>query len=216
MTADFSRAIVTPNQLRWRPFPIPEDPVDFIHGLFTVCGSGCASTKEGLAIHIYTASTSMTDTCLANADGDFLIVPQLGALDIVTEFGKMHVAPGEICVVQRGIRFSVNLPQGVQKIRGYVLEVFGGHFQLPDLGPIGANGLANPRDFLTPVAWFEDRNCVYTVVQKLDGELFSAKQSFSPWNVVAWHGNYAPYKYDLAKFCPVNAVAYGRFVCFVF
>lgn len=115
----------------------------------------------------------MHDSCLANADGDFLIVPQLGALLITTEFGRLHVAPGEICVIQRGMRFSVELPDG--KARGYVLEVYGGHFELPELGPIGANGLAHPRDFLTPVAWYEDRECDYTVIHKLEGELFSGK-----------------------------------------
>ncbi|KAL4422217.1 hypothetical protein ABPG77_009692 [Micractinium sp. CCAP 211/92] len=208
LTADFSHGVVTPNQLRWRPFAIPEDPVDFVRGLFTICGAGSAARKDGYAIHLYTASVGMDDSCLANADGDFLIVPQLGGLLITTEFGRMHVAPGEICVLQRGMRFSVALPDG--RARGYVLEIFGSHFQLPDLGPIGANGLANPRDFLTPTAWFEDRACSYTVVHKLEGQLFSAAQSFSPFNVVAWHGNYAPYKYDLSKFCPVNAVSFDH------
>lgn len=208
LTADFTRGVITPNQLRWRPFPIPDDPVDFVRGLVTICGAGSTSTKEGLAIHIYTASADMKDTCFANADGDFLIVPQFGRLLITTEFGRMHVSPGEICVVQRGMRFSVSLVDG--KARGYVLEVFGSHFQLPDLGPIGANGLANPRDFYTPTAWYEDRACHYLVIHKLEGELFSAAQSFSPFNVVAWHGNYAPYKYDLSKFCPVNAVSYDH------
>jgi len=208
LTADFTRAVVTPNQLRWRPFPIPDDPVDFVRGLFTICGAGSTSTKEGLAIHIYTASAPMQDTCIANADGDFLIVPQTGALDILTEFGRMYVCPGEICVIQRGMRFSVDPGDG--KARGYVLEVFAGHFQLPDLGPIGSNGLANPRDFLTPVAWYEDRQCPYTVVHKLEGQLFCASQTFSPFNVVAWHGNYVPYKYDLAKFCPVNSVSHDH------
>lgn len=131
-----------------------------------------------------------------------------GALQLTTEFGRLHVAPGEVCVVQRGMRFSVCLPQG--PARGYVLETFAGHLTLPDLGPIGANGLANPRDFLTPVSWFEDRPCAYTVIHKLEGELFSAAQAFSPFNCVAWHGNYAPYKYDLSRFCPVNAVAFDH------
>lgn len=221
LTADFSRAVVTPNQLRWRPFPIPsseDHPVDFVRGLFTICGAGNTGLKDGYAIHIYTASASMTNCCLSNADGDFLIVPQQGALAIDTEFGRMRIDPGEICVIQRGMRFSVGLVPGdsdntttttnstVQMARGYVLEIFAGHFQLPELGPIGANGLAHPRDFLTPVAWYEDRECDYTVIHKLEGQLFAAAQSFSPFNVVAWHGNYAPYKYDLARFCPVNFV----------
>mmetsp|Transcript_16292 Transcript_16292/g.38654 ORF Transcript_16292/g.38654 Transcript_16292/m.38654 type:complete len:301 (-) Transcript_16292:187-1089(-) len=150
----------------------------------------------------------MDDSCMCNADGDFLIVPQLGALNIITECGLISIAPGEIAVVQRGHRFSVGLPDGPS--RGYVLEIFDGHFQLPDLGPIGANGLANPRDFQTPVAWFEDRDCSFTVVQKLMGRLFSVTLEFSPFNVVAWHGNYAPFKYDLSKFCPVNSVSFDH------
>jgi homogentisate 1,2-dioxygenase len=209
LTADFSRAVVTPNQLRWRPFPMPpsqeQHPVDFVHGLFTICGAGSTGMKDGYAIHIYTASASMKDCCFTNADGDFLIVPQQGSLLIDTEFGRMRIDPGEICVIQRGMRFSVGLVS-TNQARGYVLEIFAGHFQLPELGPLGANGLAHPRDFLTPVAWYEDRECDYTVIHKLEGQLFAAAQNFSPFNIVAWHGNYVPYKYDLARFCPVNFV----------
>lgn len=224
LTADFSHGVVTPNQLRWRPFPIPSEPADFIRGFFTLCGAGSSARKEGFAIHIYTANQDMEDTCLANADGDFLIVPQQGVLIITTEFGRMTVAPTEIAVIQRGIRFSVSIgettiPNGAdangthpnpKSARGYVLEIFQGHFQLPELGPIGANGLANPRDFQSPVAWYEDRTCTYTVYHKFEGELFSATQNFSPFNAVAWHGNYAPYKYDLKLFCPVNAVSFDH------
>lgn len=210
IASDFVGAVVTPNQLRWRPFHIPTDPVDFVRGLFTICGSGSAASKRGYAIHVYTASASMEDCCLGNADGDFLVVPQQGTLSIATEFGRLVVAPGEICVLQRGMRFSVALTDG--PARGYVLEVFSGHFTLPELGPIGANGLANPRDFLTPVAWYEDREVPagFTVMHKFQGEMFSASQSFSPFNVVAWHGNYAPYKYPLDKFCPVNSVSFDH------
>eukprot|EP00803_Ostreobium_quekettii_P003922 evm.model.scf_3626.1 EVM.evm.TU.scf_3626.1 scf_3626:474-4330(-) len=208
LTGDFSQGVVTPNQLRWRPFEIPHQPVDFVRGLFTVCGAGRPSHKDGFAIHVYTANQSMEDCCLANADGDFLLVPQQGALAVLTEFGILHVRPSEICVIQRGMRFSVQLLE--DEARGYVLEVFGGHFRIPDLGPIGANGLANPRDFLHPVAWFEDRQCHFTVMHKFDGELFAAHQAFSPFNVVAWHGNYVPYKYDLTKFCPMNSVGFDH------
>lgn len=170
----------------------------------------------------------MADCCLTNADGDFLIVPQQGTLFITTEFGKMEVEPCEIAVIQRGIRFSVAIkeedksgnsnngtvpsPTSSQPARGYVLEIYNGHFQLPDLGPIGSNGLANPRDFQTPVAWYEDRPCPndFTVIHKLEGQLFAASQPFSPFNVVAWHGNYAPYKYNLNRFCPMNAVSFDH------
>jgi homogentisate 1,2-dioxygenase len=208
LTADFSMGMVTPNQLRWRPMPIPSEPVDFVRGLVTMCGAGSAEQKTGYAIHMYACSESMENCCLADADGDMLIVPQQGALLLTTEFGLLDVAPGEVVVVQRGIRFSVGLTDG--PARGYVLEVFQGHFTLPDLGPIGANGLANPRDFLHPVAWFEERNVNFTVMHKFQGQLFAATQSFSPFNVVAWHGNHAPYKYDLSRFCPMNAVSFDH------
>ncbi|GMH40156.1 hypothetical protein BSKO_08060 [Bryopsis sp. KO-2023] len=209
LTADFSKGVVTPNQIRWRPFSIPSEPVDFVRGMFTICGAGNALTKDGFAIHVYTANEGMQDSCLANADGDMLIVPQEGALAIKTEFGKLKVSPGEICVIQRGMRFSIELVFGRQ-IRGYILELFEGHFKLPDLGPIGANGLANPQDFQSPVAWFEERECNFTVMHKFNGELFSASQTFSPFNVVAWHGNYVPYKYDLSRFCPMNSVCFDH------
>eukprot|EP01121_Diplochlamys_sp_Union-15-3_P017496 TRINITY_DN6165_c0_g2_i4.p1 TRINITY_DN6165_c0_g2~~TRINITY_DN6165_c0_g2_i4.p1 ORF type:complete len:297 (-),score=52.12 TRINITY_DN6165_c0_g2_i4:31-921(-) len=150
----------------------------------------------------------MKDKAFYSSDGDFLIVPELGTLDIQTEFGYLEVKPGEIAVIQRGILFSVKLLEG--KARGYMVEVFDGHFVLPDLGPIGANGLANPRDFLTPVAAYEDRKCDFTVVNKFQGLLFKAKKNFSPFNVVAWHGNYAPYKYNLDHFCTVNSVSFDH------
>lgn len=184
---------------------IPDSPTDFIDGLYTVCGAGSSFLRHGYAIHMYTANKSMDNCAFCNADGDFLIVPQKGRLSITTECGKLQVSPGEIVVLPHGFRFVVDLPDGPS--RGYVAEIFGAHFQLPDLGPIGANGLAASRDFLVPVAWYEECSRPgYTIVQKFGGELFTAKQDFSPFNVVAWHGNYAPYKYDLSKFCPVNTV----------
>lgn len=211
LTADFTdkETEATPNQLRWKPPPIPEIPTDFLEGLSTICGAGSTSAKSGYALHIYTANKNMIEKALANADGDFLFVPQQGRLWITSEFGRMQVSPGEVAVVQMGIRFAVSLPDGPS--RGYVCEVFGNHFRLPDLGPIGANGLANPRDFVTPVAWFDDKiRPDYTVFHKFDGRMFEAKQDFSPFNVVAWHGNYAPFKYDLKKFCPMNAVSFDH------
>ncbi|XP_075671122.1 homogentisate 1,2-dioxygenase [Castanea sativa] len=200
-----SKASSTPTQLRWNPPHIPDEPTDFIDGLYTVCGAGSSFLRHGFAIHMYTANKSMTNCAFCNADGDFLIVPQQGRLWITTECGRLQVSPGEIAVLPQGFRFAVNLPDGPS--RGYVAEVFGTHFQLPDLGPIGANGLAAPRDFLVPTAWFEESSYPgFTIVQKFGGELFTARQDFSPFNVVAWHGNYAPYKYDLSKFCPYNTV----------
>ncbi|XP_053226939.1 homogentisate 1,2-dioxygenase isoform X2 [Podarcis raffonei] len=199
-------------QLRWRPFEIPkatQRKVDFVTGLHTVCGAGEPRSREGLAIHIFTCNSSMINRCFYNSDGDFLIVPQQGKLLITTEFGKLLVEPNEICVIQQGMRFSVEV---FGETRGYILEIYGGHFELPDLGPIGANGLANPRDFLVPVAWYEDRQVAegYTVVNKYQGKLFTAQQSSSPFNVVAWHGNYTPYKYNLSNFMVINSVAFDH------
>uniref|UniRef100_A0A671T519 Homogentisate 1,2-dioxygenase n=1 Tax=Sinocyclocheilus anshuiensis TaxID=1608454 RepID=A0A671T519_9TELE len=212
LTENWNDVEPDPNQLRWKPFNIPkssEIKVDFISGLHTVCGAGDSKSRNGITIHMYTCNTSMTDKCFQNADGDFLIVPQQGEILITTEFGKMMVEPNEICVIQQGMRFSVDV---FGETRGYILEVFGAHFELPDLGPIGANGLANPRDFQTPVAWYEDRTVAtgYTVVNKYQGKLFSCQQDFSPFNVVAWHGNYTPYKYNLENFMVINCVAFDH------
>lgn len=204
-----SSTSATPTQLRWRPVSIPDTKTNFIDGLFTICGAGSSFLRHGFAVHMYAANASMEGCAFANADGDFLIVPQQGRLWITTELGRLQVSPGEIVVLQQGFRYSVDLPDGPS--RGYVVEVFGGHFQLPDLGPIGANGLAAPPDFLTPMAWFEDKEYPgYTIIHKFGGSLYSAKQNFSPFNVVAWHGNYAPYKYDLEKFCPFNTVLFDH------
>ncbi|KAJ8331032.1 hypothetical protein QVD99_001165 [Batrachochytrium dendrobatidis] len=200
----------TPNQLRWSPFPFStESNTDFIRGLHTVCGAGAAASRSGLAIHVYAANADMKDTAFYNSDGDFLIVPQQGTLDIQTELGFMSVAPGEICVIQRGIRYAVKLPDGPS--RGYVLEIFDRHFELPGLGPIGANGLANVRDFLHPVAAYEDRDGIdFTIINKFQGYLFSTSQGHSAFDVVAWHGGYAPYKYNLARFNTINTVSFDH------
>jgi homogentisate 1,2-dioxygenase len=163
-------------QLRWKPFDLPETDtkVNWVEGLKTVSGAGDPRLRNGMAIHVYSCNTNMDNTCLYNSDGDFLIVPQQGSLDISTEFGKMSVDPNEICVIQQGMRFSVNVSG---PSRGYVCEVYNGHFRLPDLGPIGANGLANARDFLTPVACYEDVDGIeYKIISKYQGKLFQALQ----------------------------------------
>ena len=198
----------TPNQLRWDPFPIPTKPVDFVDGLITVCGNGDASTASGIAVHIYAANQSMTNRVFYDSDGELLIVPQEGALVVRTEMGILEVEPGEICVVQRGIRFRVELPGG--SARGYVCENFGPLLRLPDLGLIGANGLANSRDFLTPVAMFEDRDGDFEIINKFLGNFWKAHTDHSPLDVVAWHGNYAPYKYDLRHFNTINSVSFDH------
>ncbi|XP_014241481.1 homogentisate 1,2-dioxygenase [Cimex lectularius] len=199
----------SPNQTRWAPFPLPPSSkqVDWKDGLFPVAEGGNSTSRSGLCIYVYSCNVSMQNKAVYNADGDFLLVPQLGVLNVTTEFGKMTVNPGEICVIQQGIKFSiaVNEPS-----RGYVLEVYGSHFQLPQLGPIGANGLANPRDFLTPTAWYEDVTAEYKICGKFCSKWWSVKQNHSPFNVVAWHGNYCPYKYNLDNFMTINTVSYDH------
>lgn len=204
----FDEVPTPPNQLRWSPIPIPEKPTDFISGMVTIAGNGDCSTHNGLAIHVYAANKNMENTFFYNADGEMLIVPQLGALRIDTEMGRMDVAPGEICVIQRGIKFRVHLLN--ESARGYICENYGSTFRLPDLGPIGANGLANPRDFLTPVARYENIDGDFTVIAKFLGNLWEAPIDHSPLDIVAWHGNYAPYKYDLSTFNTINTVSFDH------
>jgi homogentisate 1,2-dioxygenase len=207
-SSPFDEVPAPPNQLRWQPLPIPAKSTDFIDGLITMAGNGDALTHTGVAIHIYAANLSMTDRYFFNADGEMLLVPQLGRLLLHTEMGILQVAPGEIAVIQRGIKFRVGLLD--DSARGYVCENYGALFRLPDLGPIGANGLANPRDFQTPTAAYEDRAGKFETVAKFQGRLWSATMDHSPLDVVAWHGNYAPYKYDLARFQCINTVSFDH------
>jgi homogentisate 1,2-dioxygenase len=179
-----------------------------VQGIRTLGGNGDFQTHTGFAIHIYVANQSMTDRFFHNADGEMLIVPQLGRLRIITELGALEVAACEICVIQRGIKFRVELPDG--QGRGYICENYGSLFRLPDLGPIGANSLANPRDFLTPVAAYEDREGRYEVINKFQGSLWSAEYDHSPLDVVGWHGNYAPYKYDLNRFNTIGSISFDH------
>ena len=204
----FDEVTTSPNQLRWSPFAIPKEKKDFIDGLITVAGNGDSSMHSGAAVHIYACNTSMKDRFFYSADGEMLIVPQLGEVVFHTEFGRIDAKPGEIVVIQRGIKFRVELKE--TQARGYICENFGALLRLPDLGPIGANGLANARDFLTPVASYEDREGDFRVVSKFLGNLWEAEYSHSPLNVVAWHGNYAPYKYDLARFNCINSVTFDH------
>ncbi len=204
----FTELSASPNQLRWNPFPIPSAPADFIEGLITIAGNGSADSQIGVAIHVYTANRSMQDRFFYNADGELLIVPQQGALSLRTEFGVLDIAPGEIAVMPRGVRFAVDLQ--ADSARGYVCENYGQLLRLPDLGPIGANGLANPRDFLAPVAAYEDREGQFELLAKFAGKLWSAAIDHSPLDVVAWHGNYTPYKYNLAAFNAMNSVSFDH------
>jgi homogentisate 1,2-dioxygenase len=204
----FDELPTPPNQLRWDPFPIPQAPTDFVDGLITLAGSGDPAAQTGVAIHIYAANASMQRRYFYTADGELLIVPQQGRTRIATELGILEVAPGEICVLPRGIKFRVDLPDGAS--RGYICETCAAPFRLPELGPIGANGLANARDFLAPVAAYEDLDADCQIVAKFLGRLWIAEIDHSPLDVVAWHGNYAPYKYDLARFNCINTVSFDH------
>jgi homogentisate 1,2-dioxygenase len=197
-----------PNQLRWDPLPPPAADTDFIDGLVTFAGNGDPATMHGCAIHLYAANRSMSGRFFYDADGELLIVPQQGRLRLATELGRLDVEPLEIAVIPRGIRFRVELPDG--EARGYVCENYGAHLRLPDLGPIGSNGLANARDFSTPVAWYEEREGDFTLVAKFMGNLWSARIGHSPLDVVAWHGNDAPYKYDLRRFNVIGSISYDH------
>jgi homogentisate 1,2-dioxygenase len=204
----FDEAPPTPNQLRWDPLPLPTEPTDFVEGLITMAGNGSPEAQSGAGIHLYAANAAMRDRFFYNADGEMLVVPERGRLMIHTELGVLDSKPGEICVLPRGLKFRVELPEG--EARGYVCENYGAHFKLPELGPIGANGLANPRDFQTPVAAYEDHEGEFELIAKFQGNLWAAEIDHSPLDVVAWHGNYAPYKYDLARFNPINTVSFDH------
>ena len=203
----FDEAETPFERLRWNPFPIPKKPTDFLDGLCTLAGSGDPSLQAGLAVHLYGANRSMTDRCFGCADGELMLVPQLGKLLLFTELGKLELEPGEIAVIPRGIKFKVQVEGPV---RGYVCENYGPHFRLPGLGPIGAQGLAQVRDFVAPVAAFEDRGRRCEVVTKFLGHLWAAEYRYSPLDVVAWHGNCVPYKYDLARFLAINTVSFDH------
>jgi len=209
LVANFAEVPPTPpNQLRWDASPMPTEPTDFVDGWVTMAGNGAAEAMSGCAIHLYAANCSMTDRFFYSADGELLIVPQEGRLDIATELGRLEVGPFEIAVIPRGVRFAVSLPDGTA--RGYICENFGALLRLPDLGPIGSNGLANPRDFLTPHAAYEDREGDFELVAKMNGNLWRADIGHSPLDVVAWHGNYAPYKYDLRRFNTIGSISFDH------
>lgn len=198
---------VTPNRLRWSPIEIPAEPTDFVDGLVTLAGNGDMAAQAGMGVHLYLANASMTNRVFYDADGELLIVPQQGILTLVTEMGRLKAAPGHIAVIPRGVRFRVEVDGSS---RGYVCENYGAALRLPELGPIGSNGLANPRDFETPVAAFEDVDAPTLVIQKFQGKLWAAEWDHSPLDVVAWHGNLAPYRYDLARFNTINTVSYDH------
>ncbi len=207
-SSPFDEAVATPNQLRWDAFPIPTEPTDFIDGITTIAGNGDLFSQVGMTVHIYACNKGMGDRYFYNADGEMLIVPEMGRLGILTELGALQIGPGEIACLPRGLKFRVEL--GNRECRGYICENYGQQFRLPDLGPIGANGLANPRDFETPVAWYEDRDATCEIVAKFGGNLWSCEIDHSPLDVVAWHGNYVPYKYDLRRFNTIGSISFDH------
>ena len=208
-SAPFTEAEASPNRLRWDPLPLPDAPTDFVAGLTTICGNGDTAAHTGMAVHIYRANRSMDGTrVFVDADGELLLVPQEGGIRLVTEFGIIEVEPAHIAVIPRGVRFRVELLGPTA--RGYVCENYGALLRLPELGPIGANGLANPRDIETPVAAFEEREGKVEIVQKFAGHLWATELDHSPLDVVAWHGSYAPYRYDLARFNTINTVSFDH------
>ena len=195
--------------MRWNPVPIPSTLQSLVEGIRTITTAGDVATQNGMASHLYLITRSMTDEYLYNADGEMLFVPQQGNIRFWTEFGIIDTEPGEIAVIPRGVKFRVELLDG--PARGYICENYGGSFTLPERGPIGANCLANPRDFLTPVAAYEDRDDVKSALYvKWGGELWLTELDHSPLDVVAWHGNYAPYKYDLRRFSPVGPLLFDH------
>ncbi|MDB5048453.1 MAG: Homogentisate 1,2-dioxygenase [Fibrobacteres bacterium] len=204
----FDEVPATPNPLRWDPFPLPDRSTDFLDGLFTLAGNGNVTLQSGIGIHMYAANASMADRFFCDNDGELLVVPEWGRMVFHTEMGVLEAEPGEICLLPRGLKFRVDLPDGGS--RGYVCENYGAPFRLPELGPIGANGLANARDFLSPVAAYEDREGRFQLIAKFQGRLWEADLDRSPLDVVAWHGNHAPCKYDLRRFNTLGSVSFDH------
>ncbi len=200
--------VVPPDPLRWRPFALPAEPTDFIDGLHTVVANGDPDAQTGMAALVYAANRSMDRRALVDADGEMLLVPQQGQLVVTTELGVLDAAPGEVLLVPRGLAFKVALPDGPS--RGYVCENYGAAFRLPELGPIGSNGLANARDFLAPVAAFETDEGDCEIVRKAGGRLWRGRHRGTPFNVVAWHGNLAPLKYDTARFMTIGSISFDH------
>lgn len=199
---------VAPDPLRWNAFPIPAEELDFIDGLRTLVANGDVEAQSGMAALVYVANVSMARRALINADAEMLLVPQQGRLTVRTELGVVHAKPGEVLLLPRGLAFRVELPDGPS--RGYVAENYGAPFRLPELGPIGANGLANPRDFLSPVAAYEDTQGATQIVKKFGGRLWRNTQAASPFNVIAWHGSLAPCRFDTANFMAIGSISFDH------
>ncbi len=199
---------LAPNRLRWDPPADLPEGADFVDGMVTMLANRDPSDLEGVAVHLYRAQKSMENRVFVDSDGELLIIPQEGAIEVQTELGRIEAGPGDVALVPRGIKFRVNLLSG--EARGYVAENHGLPFRLPDLGPIGSNGLANPRDFEVPVASFEDRDEPTEIIQKSLGSLWTTTLDHSPLDVVGWHGNYAPWRYDLDRFNTMGTVSFDH------
>ena len=208
----FSAALLAdplpPNRLRWDPLPLDGRGVDLVDGMATMMANGGPEALSGCAVYVYRATAGMERRCFFNADGEMLFVPEQGRLALLTEMGRIDIAPGEVALVPRGVRFRALVPDG--SARGYVAENHGALFRLPELGPIGSNGLANPRDFETPVAVYEDEEGEFELVQKYLGRLWTTTVDHSPLDVVAWHGNLAPWRYDLSRFNTIGTVSFDH------
>ncbi|KAK7898028.1 hypothetical protein LTR67_004660 [Exophiala xenobiotica] len=205
----YNHLVHIPTQVRWDPFDMDEK-ADWVHSMHLLCAAGDVSAKSGMGYFIFTAGQSMDPkAAFSSTDGELLIILQTGVLDIKTELGRMLVRPLEICVIPRGIKYHVSLPEG--PVRGYALELHQGVFTLPNLGPLGSFGCANARDFQIPVAAYEDDvETEYRIMTKFNGRLYEAKQDHSPFDIVAWHGTYFPYKYDLGRFMTVGSISYDH------
>jgi len=208
LVSRFDAIVTTPNQLRWNPLPMPDTETDFIDSIVTMAGCGDSFSQSGIGVHVFACNKNMTDRFFYNADGEMLVVAEKNRVRFLTELGIIEIGTGEIAVLPRGLKFRVELPDG--EARGYICENYAAHFRLPDLGAIGANGLANPRDFETPEAWFEDTDGEFELTAKFGGNLWTTEIKSSPLNVVAWHGNYAPYKYDLRRFNTIGSVSFDH------
>ncbi|TAN07540.1 MAG: homogentisate 1,2-dioxygenase [Rhodanobacteraceae bacterium] len=205
---DFAEVPTSPEPMRWGPFPFPDAPTDFVDGLYTLAGNGSAPRRVGAGVHLYACNRPMQGRYFYDADAELVIVPQQGRLALATELGVLEVEPQQLAVLPRGLRFRVDLGDGAA--RGYVGENFGEPLQLPELGPIGANGLANARDFEAPVAAYEDLEGNFELIAKFQGRLWRAPIDHSPLDVVAWHGTHVPYRYDLRHFNTIGSVSYDH------
>src|SRR3954469_9355920 len=206
----FDEVIITPNQLRWDPIPVPTSPTDFVDGITTIAGNGDLFSQMGIGVHIYAFNKGTGDRYFYNADGEMLFVPESGRIGFFTELGYLQAGAGEMVCIPRGLKFKIEPHPDDKELRGYICENYGQQFRLPDLGPIGANGLANSRDFKTPLAWYEDRDTPCEIVAKFGGNFWACETDHSPLDVVAWHGNYAPYVYDLTKFNTIGSISFDH------